>query len=61
MTETQWESATSGNHDFTAFHSTAYDYEHDGRWLAQNTLADQGHCVVMNSNRRIDRNSEVCG
>jgi hypothetical protein len=59
MTETQSESATSGNHDFTTFHSTAY--EHDSHWLAQNAPADQGHCAVMYSNRRIDRNSEVCG
>jgi hypothetical protein len=59
MTKTQSESATSGNHDFTAFHSTAY--EHDGHRLAQNAPADLTLCAEMYSNRRIDRNSEVCG
>ncbi len=59
MTQSQSESAASGNHDFmTAISNSIEDYD---RWLAHNALVDQTQCAVTISERRFDRNSEVCG
>ena len=59
MTQSQSESAASGNHHFTDFRSNVI--EHDGHWLAHNAPVDQTQCAVTVSEWRVDRNSEVCG
>jgi hypothetical protein len=59
VTQSQSESAASGNHNFiTAFSNIIEDFDY---WLAHNALVDQTQCAVTLSEWRVDRNSEVCG
>jgi hypothetical protein len=59
VTQSQSESAASGNHKFmTALSNIIEDF---GHCLAQNALVDQTQCAVTVSEWRVDRNSEVCG